>query len=92
MIAASNLIVITLIVNRSNSVPLSTLPFSATFTPVEREIRGGEAVGRGGGQVTRIGTGKGGETHVYFSGGEGHGKNLGAEASEVSEDEVKKTG
>lgn len=52
------------------------------------------AVGRGGGLVTRIDTGKG-ETHVWFSGGEGHGKNLGAlgvsgEPGEVSEDDVKK--
>jgi hypothetical protein len=54
------------------------------------------AVGKGGGLVTRIESGKG-ETHVYFSGGEGHGKNLGAlgasgEPSEVSEDEVRKHG
>lgn len=54
------------------------------------------AVGRGGGLVTRIDTAKG-ETHVYFSGGEGHGKNLGAlgvsgEPAEVREDEAGKMG
>ena len=49
------------------------------------------AVGKGGGLITRIDVGKG-ETHVYFTGGEGHGKNLGAEPKEVSEDEVKKVG
>ena len=52
------------------------------------------AVGKGGGLVTRIDVGKG-ETHVYFSGGEGHGKNLGAlgasgEPSEVREDAAAK--
>ena len=49
------------------------------------------AVGKGGGLVTRIDVGKDG-TNVYFSGGEDHGKNLGAEPKEVSEDEVKKIG
>jgi hypothetical protein len=54
------------------------------------------AVGKGGGMVTRIDVGKG-ETHVYFTGGEGHGRNLGAlgasgEPKEVSEDEVRKIG
>ena len=54
------------------------------------------AVGKGGGLVTRIESGKG-ETHVYFSGGEGHGKHLGAlgaygEPAEVGEDEVRKIG
>lgn len=54
------------------------------------------AVGRGGGLITRIDVGKG-ETHVYFSGGEEHGKNLKAlgvsgEPGEVSEDDVKKVG
>lgn len=56
------------------------------------EIHG--AVGRGGGLVTRIDAGKA-ETHVYFSGGEGHEKNLGAlgvsgAPSEVSEDAARK--
>lgn len=54
------------------------------------------AVGQGGGLVTRIDVGKG-ETHVWFSGGEGHGKNLQAlgvsgEPGEVGEDDVKKHG
>lgn len=53
------------------------------------------AVGRGGGLVTRVHSEKG-ETHVYFAGGEGHEKNLralGAGApSEVSEDAVRKIG
>jgi len=54
------------------------------------------AVGRGGGLLTRIDVQKG-ETHVYFSGGEGHGKNLGAlgasgEPKEVGEDEARKHG
>ena len=53
------------------------------------------AVGRDGGLVTRVHVEKG-ETHVYFAGGEGQGKHLrealGAEASEVGEDEVKKIG
>jgi len=54
------------------------------------------AVGKGGGMVTRIDVGKG-ETHVYFTGGEGHGRNLGAlgasgEPTEVSEDAVRKIG
>jgi hypothetical protein len=54
------------------------------------------AVGRGGGLITRVHSEKG-ETHVYFTGGEGHGKNLGAlgvsgEPREISEDEVHKIG
>ena len=54
------------------------------------------AVGKGGGLVTRIDVGKDG-TNVYFSGGEGHGKNLGAlgtsgEPGEVSEAEARKHG
>jgi hypothetical protein len=54
------------------------------------------AVGRGGGLVTRIHSEKG-ETHVYFTGGEGHAKNLKAlgvsgEPTEVSEDAVRKIG
>jgi hypothetical protein len=66
--------------------------FKGSKSPEEIEA----AVGRGGGLITRIDTGKG-ETHVYFSGGEGHGKNLQAlgvsgEPGEVSEDEVKKHG
>jgi uncharacterized protein GlcG (DUF336 family) len=52
------------------------------------------AVGKGGGLITRIDVGKDG-THVYFSGGEGHEKNLGAlgvsgAPSEVSEDAARK--
>lgn len=61
--------------------------FKGNKTPQEIEA----AVGRGGGLVTRIDV-RDGETHVYFTGGEGHGKNLGAEPREVSEDEVKKIG
>ena len=46
--------------------------------------------------LTRVDVGKG-ETHVWFSGGEGHGKNLGAlgvngEPSEVREGEASKFG
>jgi hypothetical protein len=52
------------------------------------------AVGRGGGLITRIDVGKG-ETHVWFSGGEGHGKNLqglgaSGEPGEVGEDDARK--
>lgn len=52
------------------------------------------AVGKGGGLITRIDVGKDG-TNVYFSGGEGHGKNLGAlgvsgEPTEVREDAAAK--
>ncbi|HYR06864.1 MAG TPA: hypothetical protein VEQ60_03770 [Longimicrobium sp.] len=52
------------------------------------------AVGRGGGMISRVHSEKG-ETHVYFSGGEGHGKNLQAlgasgEPSEIKEDEIHK--
>ena len=57
------------------------------------EIHG--AVGRDGGMIDRVHS-EGGETHVYFSGGEGHGKNLAplgaGEPREVSEDEVQKFG
>ncbi|WP_420127667.1 hypothetical protein [Longimicrobium sp.] len=54
------------------------------------------AVGRGGGLVTRVHSEKG-ETHVYFTGGEGHEKNLRAlgvssAPAEVSEDAVRKIG
>ena len=55
-----------------------------------------QAVGRGGGLVTRVHT-EGGQTHVYYSaekGVEGHGKHLGdlgaGAPSEVSESEVTK--
>lgn len=61
--------------------------FKGNKTPQEIEA----AVGRGGGLVTRIDV-QGGETHVWFSGGEDHGKHLGAEPKEVGEDEVKKIG
>lgn len=66
--------------------------FKGSRSPEEIE----SAVGRGGGLITRIDVGKG-ETHVYFSGGEGHGKNLGAlgvsgEPGEVGEDEARKHG
>jgi hypothetical protein len=46
------------------------------------------AVGCCGGLVTRIDV-QNGESHVYFTGGEDHGKHLGAEPREVGEDEVK---
>lgn len=54
------------------------------------------AVGRGGGLIERIHS-ENGETHVYFSGGEGHGKNLQAlgasgEPAEVREDEIHRIG
>ena len=66
--------------------------FKGNKSPEEIE----RAVGQGGGLITRIDVGKG-ETHVWFSGGEGHGKNLQAlgvsgDPSEVGEDEVKKHG
>ena len=66
--------------------------FKGSRSPEEIE----NAVGRGGGLITRIDVGKG-ETHVYFSGGEGHGKNLVAlgvsgEPGEVGEDEARKHG
>jgi hypothetical protein len=66
--------------------------FKGSKSPEEIE----RAVGRGGGLITRIDVGRG-ETHVYFSGGEGHGRNLGAlgvsgEPSEVREDEASKLG
>ena len=64
--------------------------FKGSKSPEEIE----RAVGKGGGLLTRIDVGKG-ETHVWFSGGEGHGKNLQAlgvsgDPKEVGEDDVKK--
>jgi uncharacterized protein GlcG (DUF336 family) len=66
--------------------------FKGSKSPEEIE----HAVGRGGGLITRVDVANG-ETTVWFSGGESHGKNLGAlgvsgEPSEVREDEVKKFG
>jgi hypothetical protein len=65
--------------------------YKASFKGAKSAEEIERAVGKGGGLVTRIDVGKDG-TNVYFSGGEGHGKNLGAEPKEVGEDEVSKIG
>jgi hypothetical protein len=73
-----------------------TKHFKASFKGNKSAEEIQNAVGKGGGLITRIDVGKDG-TSVYFTGGEGHGKNLQAlgvsgEPGEVSEDEVKKHG
>lgn len=65
--------------------------FKGSRSPQEIEA----AVGRSGALVTRIEETKG-ETHVYFAGGEEHGKHLrdlgAGQPSEVREDEAGKIG
>jgi hypothetical protein len=69
--------------------------YKASFKGAKSAEEIQRAVGRGGGLVTRIDVASG-ETHVYFSGGEGHERNLGAAGgsapAEVGEDAAHKIG